>query len=346
MRLAAALQSSPSYRIDSGTSPDTLRRRRRLAEALVARGSDASPVDHWTQGAARLANAVSGNMELGRMEKAERENKQREEGQNSRLLDAMMGGASPQASSPPGGSYGERISGIESGGRYDALGPVTKTGDRAHGKYQVMGANIPEWSQAATGKPMTSEQYLADPKAQDAVFNHQFGQYVDKYGPEGAARAWFAGEKGMNDLNRKDQLGTSVAQYGAKFAGNPIPPEAQAQIRQLWASGPQGRALAMKVYQQYVKPPSPTKTMQDYDTARQQGYPGSFMDYQKDLRKSGATNVTVGGGKYGTIPPGHELVEGPEGVSMRVIPGSPAATKAEADKAKQESRQTAAAAVG
>lgn len=123
------------------------------------------------------------------------------------------------------------ISGIESSGRYNLLGPVTRKGDRAYGKYQVMGANIPEWTRDALGAPMTPDQFLADPNAQEAVFAHRFGQYRAKYGPEGAARAWFAGEGGMNDLGRKDQLGTSVAAYGQKFSrlgggsGEAAPPQ-------------------------------------------------------------------------------------------------------------------------
>lgn len=66
------------------------------------------------------------------------------------------------------------ITGIESGGRYDAIGPRTKSGDRAYGKYQVMGSNLPQWTQAALGKVLTPDQFLADPNAQEAVFSHRF----------------------------------------------------------------------------------------------------------------------------------------------------------------------------
>jgi hypothetical protein len=118
-----------------------------------------------------------------------------------------------------GGDYGSAISRIESGGNYGELGPVTKTGDRAYGKYQMMGANIPEWSRAAIGRPVTTQEFLANPSLQDTIFKHRFGQYVDKYGPGGAARAWFAGEGGMNNPNAKDQLGTSVASYERRFLG-------------------------------------------------------------------------------------------------------------------------------
>lgn len=116
-------------------------------------------------------------------------------------------------------AYREAIASIESkgSGGYKALGPKTKTGDRAYGRYQVMGANIPEWTKAALGKSMTPEQFLADPAAQDAVFDHRFGGYVAKYGPEKAARAWFGGPGAINNPKAKDVLGTSVSKYGEKF---------------------------------------------------------------------------------------------------------------------------------
>lgn len=125
-------------------------------------------------------------------------------------------------------NYGSAIASVESGGRYDLLGPQTK-GDRAYGKYQIMGNNIGPWSQEILGQAVTPDQFLANPQLQDAIFQGKFGQYVAKYGPEGAARAWFAGEGGMNNPNAKDVLGTTVSGYGAKFMkalGAPQAPEA------------------------------------------------------------------------------------------------------------------------
>jgi len=61
-----------------------------------------------------------------------------------------------------------RISSVESGGRYDALGPEVKTGmyagERALGKYQIMPGNLPSWSKEALGREVTSEEFLADPE--------------------------------------------------------------------------------------------------------------------------------------------------------------------------------------
>jgi hypothetical protein len=107
----------------------------------------------------------------------------------------------------------------ESGNNYRAVGPVAGAdGDRAWGKYQVMGKNVGPWTQEILGRAYSPQEFLDDDKAQDAVFNSKFGNYAAKYGPEGAARAWFAGEGGMNNPNAKDVLGTSVAGYGRKFA--------------------------------------------------------------------------------------------------------------------------------
>ncbi len=138
------------------------------------------------------------------------------------MQDAFGGGQqqqSQQQQQPRNTSQtsGDAIASIESGGKYDALGPVTSSGDRAYGKFQIMGANIPQWTSEALGKPMTPDEFLRNPQAQEAVFQRKFGEYSQKYGPEGAARAWFAGEGGMNNPNAKDQLGTSVSQYAQKF---------------------------------------------------------------------------------------------------------------------------------
>ena len=125
--------------------------------------------------------------------------------------------SSPAATGDAIGNELASISGIESSGRYNLKGPVTNSGDQAYGKYQIMGANVPEWTRAALGTAMTPDQFLANPDAQEATARHRWSYYRDKYGPDGAARAWLAGEGGMNNPNAKDQLGTSVAEYSRRF---------------------------------------------------------------------------------------------------------------------------------
>jgi hypothetical protein len=106
---------------------------------------------------------------------------------------------------------------VESSGNYGAMGPVTKSGDRAYGAYQVMGANIPSWTQAALGQSMTPEQFLASKEAQDAVFNQRFGGYLQQYGnPQDAASMWFSGRPLAKAGDASDGYNT-VPEYVTKF---------------------------------------------------------------------------------------------------------------------------------
>jgi len=120
-----------------------------------------------------------------------------------------------------------RIAGIESGGRYDALGPMVG-GDRAHGKYQVMGANLPSWTQEALGRRMTPEEFLKSPEAQERVFEHHFGKYLGQHGNlADAASMWHSGvplsearRQGRRDVNM------STEDYVRKIMGGAPPAEA------------------------------------------------------------------------------------------------------------------------
>ncbi|PTM92857.1 hypothetical protein [Mycoplana dimorpha] len=139
---------------------------------------------------------------------------------NTTLGEFLARGAAANDNSPTGdmGLFRKAISAIESGGNYSALGPVTRTGDRAYGRYQVMGNNIGPWSEAALGRRLSASEFLANSSAQDAVFDHRFGSYVSRYGPTGAAKAWFGGPGAVNgNGSAMDVLGTSVSKYADKF---------------------------------------------------------------------------------------------------------------------------------
>lgn len=60
----------------------------------------------------------------------------------------------------------------------------------AYGRYQIMPENWPEWSKEA-GIPGAD---ISDPEAQRKVATYKLSEYIDKYGVEGAAVAWYAGE--------------------------------------------------------------------------------------------------------------------------------------------------------
>lgn len=330
-----------SFIIPPGATPEDIALRRKLAAALAASSTDTSPVRHWTQGAARMANALRGVQEDW--------GASADEAKRSSMVSALLnGGASqPQADTiaPAAGGlagalgggqpdYGSAISSIESGGKYDALGPVTAKGDRAFGKYQVMGANIPSWSEAALGKALTPEQFVADPKAQDAVFKHRFGQYVQQTGnPQDAASMWFSGRPMAQAGNAKDQLGTTVPAYVEKFTkalggsqaqptmagGDTSPGIDKARLMQAWpymtASERQAASLLIKqekdpldqalkqtqleTARRGLAAPAPDNrpsAIREYEYAKSQGYEGDFTKWQNEGRKAGASSVNVDGG--------------------------------------------------
>lgn len=106
------------------------------------------------------------------------------------------------------------VSNVESGGKYDAVGPSTKGGDRAYGKYQVMGANIPSWSKEILGREYAPDEFLKDNDAQDKVARAKLGQYYTKYGnPSDAFASWFSGRPLAQSENAQDVTGTNTGQY-------------------------------------------------------------------------------------------------------------------------------------
>ncbi|MET4184961.1 hypothetical protein ABIB94_007090 [Bradyrhizobium sp. JR7.2] len=140
--------------------------------------------------------------------------------------------------------YADAISTVESGGNYREVGPHTGSMGRALGKYQVMSANVGPWSKEILGREVSPGEFISDPKIQDAIFEGKFGQYVDKYGPDGAARAWFAGEKGMKNPNAKDVFGTTVAEYSRRFNKALPPQDARGAVEQFGADQPEAMAFA------------------------------------------------------------------------------------------------------
>lgn len=119
----------------------------------------------------------------------------------------------------------DAIAAVESGGNYQAVGPVIPSGqyagDQALGKYQIMSFNIPAWSKEALGREISSREFLANPELQDQIFAYKFGQHARQYGTlEDAASAWFSGQPLASAGGRQDVLGTSVPEYVRKFQQN------------------------------------------------------------------------------------------------------------------------------
>ncbi len=218
---------------DTGLSADDLKRQREVAKALLARGIGAPR--NVGEGLSALGNAIAFRIAKNKLEKGETARETESQG----IFDDLIGGGSSSSMPTPGAAgeiaatapgtgtgggdmqaYRDAIASIESAGSgdYQAVGPTHSKLGRALGRYQVMEANIGPWSQEALGKAISSDEFLANPELQDRIFDHKFKGYVDQFGPEGAAQAWFAGPGGVGKGDRKDSLGTSVSAYADKFS--------------------------------------------------------------------------------------------------------------------------------
>lgn len=218
-------------------TPQEAARLRAIAQAMAPQGAP----KNVGEGLTALGNAIAYRMMMNKAAKGEAMGQNAANNAFSALMGGLGGGETPASSSVSNAAqapsnipmtdaaaevsatspntYRDAIASIESAGSgdYGAVGPTHPKMGRALGRYQVMEANIGPWSQAALGRAVTPDEFMADPKIQDAVFDHQFGQYVQKFGPEGAAQAWFGGPGGVGKTDRKDSLGTSVGEYGQRF---------------------------------------------------------------------------------------------------------------------------------
>lgn len=116
------------------------------------------------------------------------------------------GGAMPNV----GGSFGKflrAITGQESGGNYRAVNGQTG----AMGFAQVLPSNIngrhTGWDYEALGRDISPSQFLASPQIQQQIVQYKLRQYYAKYGPAGAAVAWYAGPGTADSYMRAGGVG-------------------------------------------------------------------------------------------------------------------------------------------
>lgn len=129
------------------------------------------------------------------------------------------------------------ISYVETRGAPDAYSKkgvvVTKgmyAGDRALGKYQVMGKNVGPWTKQYLGVEYTPEQFLANPDIQEKLADARMGELLKQYGtPEDVASVWFTGQPLAKAGGAPtDDTGTSNNEYqdifkqGMAMAGNAV----------------------------------------------------------------------------------------------------------------------------
>lgn len=110
----------------------------------------------------------------------------------------------------------------ESGGNYSVVNAYG-----AVGKYQVLKSNIPGWSKQVLGYSISWQTFRDSPKLQEQIVQGILKGYFDKWGPRGAAAAWYAGPGNHNlDMSTRSQPGgPSIKGYVdsviAKAGGQP-----------------------------------------------------------------------------------------------------------------------------
>lgn len=109
------------------------------------------------------------------------------------------------------------IASVESGGAkdpYRVISKASRNGDRAYGKYQIMGNNIPSWSREAIGRPLSPQEFLANPELQEKIAEYHIGKNLQKYGNiDDAFSVWFSGRPAAKAGNARDVYGTTVPDY-------------------------------------------------------------------------------------------------------------------------------------
>lgn len=126
-----------NYIIEPGemATPEAIDRKRKMAQMLALKGSDTSPVGHWSQGAARIVDALSGGLEDLRASALEKNSSKFAQSALDGIAGALGGGgsaaASPAAGGAPvasGGDYFSTMAQKESGGNPNARNPSGATG--------------------------------------------------------------------------------------------------------------------------------------------------------------------------------------------------------------------------
>jgi hypothetical protein len=106
----------------------------------------------------------------------------------------------------------------ESGGNHSLINPDSG----ATGKWQVMPANIGEWSQAALGYKISHSEFLASPELQRKIVSHRLNLYLSKQSAPGrseeevirrVASAWYSGRPSLWANERPQGKYPSIASY-------------------------------------------------------------------------------------------------------------------------------------
>lgn len=247
--------------VDSGRyTPETLSRRRKLAEALMSNSMQPRPIGSHLEGLSQLANTAVGALAMRQADREEDEYRKRIDSTTQKIARALMGGRDPRNA-----EYTDPL-------MVQTTAEMFPDRDEA-----IRLAMSPEGVAALQQNPVLASM-LSSRMAPEEAFTLSPGQ--------------------------------------KRFQGGRVIAEVEPDIQKS------------------------TDDMREYEFAKSQGYPGSFFDFMRDIRRAGAT--TVDARQMGTIPPGYRAIYDSRGQIERLepIPGSPAASDIErTQQAESERRQ-------
>ena len=149
---------------------------------------------------------------------------------------------------------------------------------------------------------------LGDPQTQEAL---------KLLGVDGTA---YLNTQGMSEPDAIANLQENIRALGGEIQGPEAYTLGPGQVRM---EGGQQVAAAPFAPE---KPPVPTDDMREYAQAKAQGFPGSFLDYQTQIRRAGATSIDM---TQKTPPPPQGMVYVPDpdpnnrlGYRLEPIPGA------------------------
>lgn len=130
-------------------------------------------------------------------------------------IPTLPGQSNQSASNAPSGNFGSFMNAIaqqESGGSYSAR----NRSSGAMGKYQIMPGNISGrkrgWDYEALGRDVSAQEFMNSPQIQEAIAQYKMREYYNKWGPRGAAIAWYAGPGAVSGYSQS-ALNAPQGQY-------------------------------------------------------------------------------------------------------------------------------------
>lgn len=262
------------------TDPDAIAARRKLLQSIWKESLSTAPVQHWSQGAARVANALANRVEEGRLNEVDKAGN----AELAKIMSGILGGtpaaatASPAAAAPAvapapaSPTAGATTIAAPSADPYDAIGktqgadprtvfanmlkqesnnrqfgpdgkPLTSSAG-AIGIAQVMPGTAPIAAKMA-GLPFDPMKYRNDPEYNKTLGQAYYNAQVQKFGdPFAAAAAYNAGPGRVDSaIKKQDATGRPYSDF--------LPAETANYMAKVGAGGqpvaapqPQGAAVA------------------------------------------------------------------------------------------------------